>query len=65
MLRKGISIILIITSVIILFYDKKKIDDNNEKINNIIDDKKLNSIYDGYIYAMKQNLQGLYTFFKI
>ena len=23
------------------------------------------SIYDGYIYAMKQNLQGLYTFFKI
>ena len=59
MLKKGISIILIILSIIIIFYDKKKIDDNNEKIENIINDKKINSEYDGYIYIPKINYKNI------
>ena len=59
MLRKVISIMLIIISIIILFYDKKEISDNNQKISDIISDKRLNSIYDGYIYIPRLNYKNI------
>ena len=59
MLRKIISIILVIISIIILFYDKKDLSDNNQKISNILNSKKLNSVYDGYIYIPKLNYKNV------
>ena len=59
MLRKIISIILVIISIIILFYDKKDLSDNNKKISNILNSKKLSSMYDGYIYIPKLNYKNV------
>ena len=55
MLRKIISIILISISTIILFYNDKDISNKQEIIDNIIEEKNQNRIYDGYINITKMN----------
>lgn len=50
MLKKVISIIMISISIIILFYNNKQINDMNNTIDEILEDKKINAKYDGYIY---------------
>lgn len=59
MLKKVISIIMISISIIILFYNNKQINDMNNTIDEILEDKKINSKYDGYIYIPSLNYKQL------
>ena len=59
MLKKVISIIMISISIIILFYSYRKEKEETEYINNIIEEEKLDSKYDGYIYIPRLEYKNI------
>ena len=59
MLKKLISIIMISISIIILFYNDRKVEEEKKYINDIIEEEKINSKYDGYIFLPKLNYRQI------